>query len=135
MFSILRATVCKSQAKLELLCTEWLKFSSFLGIMLLLSEKRKLFFWIPVPEIWLPKTSPKFETMTIFWISGDSILSCPTDHMCLLWFVCSEVYWKNKKRSCDLLGTTKSHALKSQKTPSSYIFVSKQMPKRSHGRK
>ena len=36
--SVIRATVFKNQAKLELLYTDPLKFFSFLGIMLVLSE-------------------------------------------------------------------------------------------------
>ena len=65
--------------------------------------------------------------MTIFWISGDNILWCPTDHRCLLWFMCSRYgsVMKNKKRSSDLASTTKGHASKSQKTQPSYIFPSK----------
>ena len=90
---ILTATVCKNQAKLKLLCTDCLKFSSVWGIMLLLLEKhhfaKKKFFWPPVPEIWLPKITQKFETMTIFWISRENILWCPIDHMCLYWLLCS----------------------------------------------
>ena len=46
-------------------------------------------FWSPVPEIWLQKITDKFETIIIFWISGDNILWSPADHMCLLWFLCS----------------------------------------------
>ena len=89
VFILVFKSHCKNHTKLELLYTNQFKFSSFLDIMLLLSEqnhfsKKNYFHHQYQLEIWLPKISPKFEAKKIFWISKDSTLWCSTDHICML---------------------------------------------------
>ena len=74
--------------------TDWLRFSFIFWYNVAVKVKlfsKKNYFKLQVQEIWLAMLFPKFVDSVLWW---------PTDHMLLLWFLCSRYgKYKKKKRS------------------------------------